>query len=222
MNKRRDLGDAGQVTAASQPICDLISRYKVSAERIPLGIDFQAWPARKPQPRNQDRPIRLLHVANLNLIKDQTTLLQALSQLAEFKLAFHLDIVEEDVLSGRIQATVRELHLEESVSFHGHLNQEHLRPIFEVADLLILSSRHEAGPLVLLEAAAVGVPTVGTAVGHLAEWHPAAAIAVPSYEGPKFSRLANPGVLGLISRSQSLRLANISWLPPISASVAAV
>jgi glycosyltransferase involved in cell wall biosynthesis len=42
-----------------------------------------------------------------------------------------------------------------------------------------MSSLHEAGPLVLLEAAAVGVPTVGTAVGHIAEWSPVAALAVP-------------------------------------------
>jgi glycosyltransferase involved in cell wall biosynthesis len=33
--------------------------------------------------------------------------------------------------------------------------------------------------MVLLEAAIAGVPTVGTAVGHLAEWSPHAALAVP-------------------------------------------
>jgi glycosyltransferase involved in cell wall biosynthesis len=47
------------------------------------------------------------------------------------------------------------------------------------AHLLVMSSRHETGPLVLLEAAIAGVPTAGTAVGHLAEWSPAAALAVP-------------------------------------------
>jgi glycosyltransferase involved in cell wall biosynthesis len=47
------------------------------------------------------------------------------------------------------------------------------------AHVSVMSSRHEAGPLALLEAAAVGVPTVGTAVGHILEWAPNAAIAVP-------------------------------------------
>jgi len=42
-----------------------------------------------------------------------------------------------------------------------------------------MSSRHEAGPLVALEAAVAGVPTVGTSVGHIADWAPQAAIAVP-------------------------------------------
>jgi glycosyltransferase involved in cell wall biosynthesis len=47
------------------------------------------------------------------------------------------------------------------------------------AHVSVISSRHEAGPLALLEAAAVGVPTVGTAVGHIMEWAPEAAVAVP-------------------------------------------
>ena len=47
------------------------------------------------------------------------------------------------------------------------------------ADLLVMASRHEAGPLVALEAAVVGVPTVSTAVGHLLEWAPGAAAIAP-------------------------------------------
>jgi glycosyltransferase involved in cell wall biosynthesis len=47
------------------------------------------------------------------------------------------------------------------------------------AHLHIVSSRHEAGPVVTLEAAACGVPTVGTNVGQVADWAPDAAVAVP-------------------------------------------
>ncbi len=42
-----------------------------------------------------------------------------------------------------------------------------------------MSSRHEAGPAAVLEAAVAGLPTVGTRVGHVAEWAPEAAVAVP-------------------------------------------
>lgn len=59
------------------------------------------------------------------------------------------------------------------------MTQRALRPHLEAADIMVMSSRHEAGPVVMLEAAAVGVPTVGTAVGHIAEWAPQAAVAVP-------------------------------------------
>jgi glycosyltransferase involved in cell wall biosynthesis len=49
----------------------------------------------------------------------------------------------------------------------------------EASDVMMISSRHEAGPLVLHEAALVGVPTVGTAVGQIADWAPQAALAAP-------------------------------------------
>jgi glycosyltransferase involved in cell wall biosynthesis len=49
----------------------------------------------------------------------------------------------------------------------------------ERADLLVLSSRHEAGPVLVAAAAAVGVPTLGTAVGQLVDWAPDAAVTVP-------------------------------------------
>jgi glycosyltransferase involved in cell wall biosynthesis len=50
--------------------------------------------------------------------------------------------------------------------------------VIEASDLMVLTSRHETGPLVFLEAAVVGVPTVGTKVGHLLEWAPNGAVCV--------------------------------------------
>ena len=47
------------------------------------------------------------------------------------------------------------------------------------ADLLLVTSRREAVPIALLEAAVARVPAVGTAVGHLVEWSPYACHAVP-------------------------------------------
>jgi len=51
--------------------------------------------------------------------------------------------------------------------------------VIERADLMVVSSRHEGVPIASLEAAVAGVPTVGTAVGQIADWAPNAAIAVP-------------------------------------------
>jgi glycosyltransferase involved in cell wall biosynthesis len=121
----------------------------------------------------------LIHVASLNRVKDQATLLRALAGLAKSGLRFEMDIVGEDTLSGEIQALASQLGLSERVRFQGFLTQRQLRPLLEAADLMVHSSRHEAGPLVVLEAAVAGVPTVGTSVGHIAEWAPDAAISVP-------------------------------------------
>lgn len=173
------LKHATQVTAPSTMICDLVAKRGVHAERLPLGVDLQRWPLRQPVGRRLEEPARIIHVASLNLVKDQGTFLRALGLLVDRDLNFHVDIVGEDTLNGAIQEMSQELGLGQHVQFHGYLTHEYLRPIVEAAHVAVITSRHEAGPLALLEAAAVGVPTVGTAVGHIAEWHPTAALAVP-------------------------------------------
>ncbi len=150
----------------------------VAARRIPLGVDAARWPPREPLTRLPGTPARLIHVASLNRVKDQPTLLHALSLLARDGHEFSLDIVGDDTLDGRVQALCAELRLDDRVRFHGFLRQADLHPLVASAHISVLSSVHEAGPLAVLEAAMLGVPTVGTCVGHIEEWHPHAALAV--------------------------------------------
>jgi glycosyltransferase involved in cell wall biosynthesis len=174
-----NLHSASTVTAASMPIIEMLSALGVAGHRVPLGVDLASWPPRDPVPRDPSRPAQFIHLASLNHVKDQTTLLRALSSLMRSGLNFEMNVVGEDTLNGAIQATAAELGLSERVKFLGFLTQRQLRPIVEAAHLMILTSRHEAGPLAMLEAAVAGVPTVGTAVGHIREWSPAAAVCVP-------------------------------------------
>jgi glycosyltransferase involved in cell wall biosynthesis len=116
-------------------------------------------------------------------------------------LNFEMNVVGEDTLNGETQSMAAELGLAERVKFVGFLPQRRLRPVVEAADLMILSSRHEAGPLAMLEAAVAGVPTVGTAVGHIHEWSPAAAACVPVGDS---ERLAE--TIGRLLENEDLRL----------------
>ncbi len=173
------LRQASAVSAASAPVIDALAKLRVAARRIPLGVDLSAWPPRDPVPRDCSRPARLIHVASLNRVKDQSTLMRALAEVTKSGIPFRVDVIGEDTLGGKIQSLARQLRLSEVVRFHGFLTQRQLRPLVEAADLMVLSSRHETGPLVALEAAVAGVPTVGTMVGHLTEWAPTAALSVP-------------------------------------------
>lgn len=176
---------ATTVTSASSPTIETLSRRGIVARRVPLGVDLDVWPPREPKRRDLHRPARLIHAASLNRVKDQRTLLRALACLANAGVDFAMDVVGEDTLQGEIQTLAAQLQLSARVRFHGFLPQSRLRPLVEAADLMILSSRHETGPLVVLEAAVAGVPTVGTAVGHIAEWSPDAArsVAVGDWAG---------------------------------------
>jgi glycosyltransferase involved in cell wall biosynthesis len=177
------LRGADAITAASAPVIDSLRALGLDAWRVPLGVDLLAWPPRAPHGRGGG-PARLIHVASLNRVKDQPTLLHALALLAEAGLDFEMDLVGVDTLQGEMQRLACRLKLDRRARFLGFKTQHELRPLMESADLLVMSSLHEAGPLVVLEAAAVGVPTVGTAVGHIAEWAPTAALAVPIGDAP--------------------------------------
>lgn len=176
--ERFTLRNAARVTAASEPIVAMIERFGCRARRLPLGVDLRSWPPLLPRPRVAGAAARLVHVASLNRVKDQTTLLEAARCLVQRGLDFHLDVIGEDTLGGAMQALAMRLGLAQHVTFHGMLRHEALRPMMERAVLNIVSSLHEAGPLVTLEAAVLGVPTVGTRVGHIAEWDGFAATAV--------------------------------------------
>ncbi len=173
------LAGASAVTAASGPMVRTLAAFGRTAHRLPLGVDLRRWPIRAPVQRMRDEPLRLVHVASLNRVKDQPMLLRALALLGSSGVPFQADIVGEDTLGGEVQALARRLGLLECVRFRGFVPHGELHPIISAAHLMVVSSRHEAGPLAMLEAAALGVPTVGTAVGHLAEWAPEAALAVP-------------------------------------------
>ena len=203
-----NLRGAAAVTAASAPIVESLAALGYRAERVPLGVDRETWPSRPAQRRAGRGPVQLIHVASLNPVKDQTTLLRALATLAHDGVDFRMDIIGEDTLGGRLQALSRELGLSPRVRFHDFLTRRQLRPLVEAADIHVVSSRHEAGPLVVLEAAVAGVPTVGTRVGHLAEWSPTAAVAVD---------VGDAGALAAAIRSLAvdedlrLRIAQQAW-----------
>jgi glycosyltransferase involved in cell wall biosynthesis len=196
------LRGADAVSAASSPMISSLARIGVSAEAVPLGVDLDAWPALEPRRRLPGEPLRLIQIASLNRVKDQPTLLRALARLNAAGTPATLDIVGEDTLGGEMQRMAASLGVAPWVRFPGYLPQRSLRALVEAAHLCVVSSRHEAGPLALLEAAVAGVPTVGTAVGHLVDWAPGAALAVPAGD-----HAALADVIARVARDEALRLA---------------
>lgn len=184
---KRSLALADAVTAASAPMIALARTHGIEAEPVPLGVKTNLF-AGPPAPEGP--PFRLLHVADLNPVKDQETLLRATARIAREVPEVHLDVVGRDTMAGAVQRRAADLGLETRVTFHGFLPTDEIVPFFRRAHLLVHSSRHEAGPLVALEAAAAGLPTVGTAVGHLVDLAPDAAVSVPVGDDAALAREA--------------------------------
>jgi glycosyltransferase involved in cell wall biosynthesis len=162
----------------------LARQHGLTPTVIPLGVDPETYrPAADPcsapgtDVPGARPPWRLLHVAHLNRVKNQTLLLHALRRVVDLlgPDSTRLDIVGEDTLGGRIQSLADSLALQSHVTFHGALPTDALVPLYQRAHLLMVSSRHEAAGTVALEAAACGLPVVGTPVGYLDDWSPDAA-----------------------------------------------
>lgn len=176
---RMAVAGAAQVVVPSTAMQAAAQSLGIRAERLPWGVALDRWPPSPPRRREPGAPLRLAHIGSLNRVKDQGTLLRAAKLLAEEGMDLRLDIVGEDTLAGEIQSLSSSLGLEPFIRFHGFLVQEQVRHVILEADLLVVSSLHEADPIVALEAAVSGTPIVGTAVGHLIDWAPEAAVVVP-------------------------------------------
>jgi glycosyltransferase involved in cell wall biosynthesis len=210
---RRVLRRAAAVTVASGAMHDQLRAAGRAAEVVPLGVDRRYWPAQPPRPRDPAVPLRLVHVASLNAVKDQALLVAVGARLAARGVRFTLDVVGEDTLGGMVQRAAAALGLR-SVTWHGFLPQPQVRAIVHAAHVFVLTSRHEAGPVAVLEAALCGVPTVGTAVGHVADLAPDAALAVPGRDpealADAIAQLANdePRRLALARAAQAWAVAH--------------
>jgi glycosyltransferase involved in cell wall biosynthesis len=167
---------AARLTVDTDYMARLVAAHDARADIIPVSIDPVAFPFAVPP---EGPPWRLLRVASINAVKDYPTLLRALAHVAARGLDVRLDVVGEDTMSGAAQALTRTLGLDSRVTFHGFQPTDRLAPFYARAHLHLVSSRHEAAGVVVLEAAATGLGTVGTAVGYVADWHADRAVAVP-------------------------------------------
>ena len=162
----RILRDASQVTVPTDYMRRLAG---ASAERMlvaPMGIDRGRF---VPATVADGPPWRLLRVATINRVKDYPLLLDAYARVLHAVPETSLDIVGEDLLNGSIQALARTV-AGSRISFHGYQAMDRLPAFYARAHLHVVTSRHEASSVTALEASLSGVATVGTAVGHLADW----------------------------------------------------
>jgi glycosyltransferase involved in cell wall biosynthesis len=181
----RLLADVRVLTVASSFMRELSERFGVQPLVVPIGIDASAFPLAE---RREGPPWRLIRVASVNRVKDYPTLLDAFSHLVQRLPDVHLDIVGEDTLGGAMQELASRLGIDRLVTFHGALPSVEVARLYARAHVNVVSSRHEAACVSVLEAAATGLATVGTAVGYVADWAPDLAVAAPVRDPAALSR----------------------------------
>ena len=102
-------------------------------------------------------------VGRLTEIKEPDLLVRAAHTLAATSPSVHFVVLGDGHLRAPLESLVQELLLAPRFTFLG--SRTDIRALYGDLALLVLTSRNEGTPLVLLEAMAAGVPVVATAVG---------------------------------------------------------
>jgi glycosyltransferase involved in cell wall biosynthesis len=143
-------------------------------EALHHGIDRRAL-AQAAAPRHETRaalgladevPVAV-QVANFRREKAHEVLLAAARILRDADHPVVFLLVGQGQLAEQVQAHAEELGLDDRVRFLGF--RDDVASIVAASDLLVLSSDHEGLPVAVMEAFALGVPLVSTAVGGIPE-----------------------------------------------------
>lgn len=106
-----------------------------------------------------------VHVARLNPVKDQTTLLEAFCGALKTTPELRLIIIGDGPLREQLEQLTAKLNITKHVLFAGE--REHVGNWLAVSDCFVLSSFTEGTPISLLEALAAGLPCIVTDVGEM-------------------------------------------------------
>ena len=134
---------------------------------------------------NSSRQLVMLAVGRLHPVKDHAFLVRACRLLKEQNLPFRCWIAGEGPERAAIEQLIRQFGLQEDVTLLGHLCRAQLDSFYSACDLVVLTSRSEGLPLVLMEAMAHGKLVLAPAITGIPE-------------------LVIPGKTGFLYRPQSL------------------
>jgi glycosyltransferase involved in cell wall biosynthesis len=202
---------ASALVALTQFQVDLLRRRGFARPEgvhvIPFGAEppFFGRAAAKPLPP----PYNLLHVASINMVKDQPVLLRALRTLTK-DMDCRLRIVGKDTLGGSLGRLARELGIADRVTFTGFIPHEDLPVHYDWAHVLVHSSLYEGEGVVFAEASAAGVPICGTGVGLLADLGDAMGLAAAPGDDRGLAEAVR-SVLCDVTRRENLRTTALGW-----------
>lgn len=135
------------------------TRYsKVTPEKIVvsrLGVDIRPKVTYRLDERSKG-PFRILAVGRLHWVKDHAFLVRACAQLHKHDFPFECQIAGDGPERNRLQSLIQRYQLQERVRLFGHADKKQLDRLYTWADLVVLTSRSEGIPLVLMEAMAHG------------------------------------------------------------------
>jgi 1,2-diacylglycerol 3-alpha-glucosyltransferase len=193
---RAQCNDLDAVVVPSRAMRDVLREYGIdtAVEIIPTGLELERLGGgdgaafRRRHGIAPARPV-LVHVGRVAFEKNIDFLLRMLVRVRTAVPDVLLVIAGEGPSRKHLQSLARRLGLERSVLFLGYLDRRNaLLDCYCAGDAFVFASRTETQGLVLLEAMAVGLPVVSTAVmGTRDILEPGRGAVVPSEDETEFA-----------------------------------
>jgi glycosyltransferase involved in cell wall biosynthesis len=127
---------------------------QISPDRVVLSRMGVAVPPLEIAPPRGGVPLRVLSVGRLHPVKDHAFLIRACRALKDRGCNFFCQIVGDGPERDALARMVEKFGLANEITLAGHLSHEELDHCYAAADLVVLTSRSEGIPLVLMEAMA--------------------------------------------------------------------
>jgi len=127
--------------------------------------------------RAAPRTLTLLAVGRLHAVKDHAFLVRACARLRDHGLDFECAIAGEGRERQRLELLIREKRLKDRLTLLGHVGRQQMDSLYRRADVVVLTSRSEGIPLVLMEAMMRGRIVLAPAITGIPE------IVVPGKTG---------------------------------------
>ena len=150
-------------------------KIKVPIEALSNGVDLSEFkPGRaKLETYNKykiptDKPI-VLYIGRVDPAKSISTVIDAFTRVLEKVPEAELLIVGDGVDMDRLKKITEYLQIEKSVKFLGRVMPPDLYDIYKVGDVFVTASETETQGIVLIEAAATGLPIVAVDKGAVRE-----------------------------------------------------
>ena len=166
----------GAVGVSQKSLNEMIHHYgfKKPSICIPRAIDVDYFSKFIPEDNSRKKSgikpdsFVLLFIGNFTKQKRPDRFLNIIYELQKLIPNVHGLMVGDGVLRGEVDAQIEQLDLSDKITKAGY--QSDVRPWIAMSDLLLLTSDTEGMPGVVLEAAAMKIPSISGNVGGVAEF----------------------------------------------------
>ena len=165
---KKTISDAKFVVTESDFVSRVMMKHGIRGNfiSVPNVVDIEMFSPEKNLPLNN----MFIHVSSLDdPQKNVSGLIRAFAEAQKMEPEIRLNIVGSGRNDEVLHQLVGQLGLEKNVFFSGLKKGRELANIFRQSTALILFSRYENQPVVILEALCSGIPVISTNVGSIPE-----------------------------------------------------